>query len=128
MIKKIYIAGKVTGLPFKEVAVKFCTTATQIKELGLEFVNPVELVQNNLFGDAEIRQSSEREIWVFAMKKCINAILECDGVILHDDWMRSKGAKLEVEICDQLGIPTFNNLNDLQEWNNSQRTEPKAKK
>ncbi|MNR66356.1 hypothetical protein D3C85_1897970 [compost metagenome] len=50
------------------------------------------------------------------MKKCITAVIHCDGVLLLDDWMRSKGAKLEVEICDTMGIKTFNSIKNLEHF------------
>ncbi|WP_163401462.1 DUF4406 domain-containing protein [Flavobacterium fluviatile] len=110
MKKKIYIAGKVTGEPIAECTMKFGIIQKQLTDLGFEAINPLVVV-----GDWKCP-------WNVAMKKCITTVMSCDGVILINDWMRSKGAKLEVEICDQLGIPTFNNLKELQEWNNSQFT------
>lgn len=116
MKKKIYIAGKVTGEKIAECTMKFGNAQKQIEALGFEVVNPLALVND------------WKAPWNEAMKKCITAIMHCDGALLLGDWMRSKGAKLEVEICDHLGIKTFNNINDLKEWNNSQPTTPKAKK
>lgn len=105
-MKTIYIAGKVTGLSHRAVTAKFLDAQIAVTLLGFEAINPINVVNNP---DAN---------WKTAMKLCITALIECDAVLLLPDWMRSKGAKLEVEICDQLAIPTFNNLEDLKQWNN----------
>lgn len=105
-MKKIYIAGKVTGLDKALVTEKFAIVKKEIEAMGFLVVNPIEVV-----GDWDTP-------WKEAMKTCITALIECDGAILLPDWTRSKGARLEVEICDQLGIPTFDNIHFLQEWNN----------
>lgn len=106
--KKIYIAGKVTGLPARETYLKFKKAELSIAASGFSAVNPIEVVND------------ENARWDVAMKVCIKALLDCDAVLILPDWMRSKGAKLEVEICDQLKIPTFNNLEDLKQWKSSQ--------
>lgn len=116
MSLKIYIAGKVTGLPERKTANKFLNAEILLALEDFQGISPLKVVNN------------PKADWKEAMKLCIVALIECDAVLLLPDWMRSKGAKLEVEICDQLGIPTFNNIKDLKTWNNSRPTERKEKK
>jgi nucleoside 2-deoxyribosyltransferase len=95
-MKKIYIAGKVTGLPFEEVTKKFRDAQDNIEVLGFEVVNPITLVNN---ANCE---------WKAAMKICIKAMLDCDAVIILSDWYESKGARVERELAWDLNIPIFN--------------------
>ena len=111
-MKKIYIAGKVTGLPQEEVIEKFAQAQKNIEALGLEAVNPLEVV-----GDWQMP-------WNKAMRMCIAKLTECDAIALIPDWISSKGAKIEYDIAKQLGIPdfraTFYGMQDLKDhkWNN----------
>lgn len=90
--KKIYIAGKVTGLPQQEVVDKFAKAQKEIEEMGFEVVNPIEVV--NDFDTP----------WNEAMKMCIIALLECTGIVLLPCWKDSKGARLEKDLARSFGI------------------------
>lgn len=97
MAKRIYIAGKVTGLPIHEVTMKFGTAQKQIEEMGFIALNPLELVND------------WKATWQNAMKICISKLATADAVVLLDNWEQSKGAKIEKQLADDLDIPTFNN-------------------
>jgi nucleoside 2-deoxyribosyltransferase len=95
MKKKIYIAGKVTGLPQQEVIEKFANAKKAIEALGFEAVNPLEVV-----GDWQAP-------WNKAMRMCIAKLTECDAIALIPDWIDSKGARIEYEITKLIDIPNF---------------------
>jgi nucleoside 2-deoxyribosyltransferase len=95
MKKKIYIAGKVTGLPQDEVSKKFSEAEDYLEQKGFNPVNPIHVVCN-------VNAS-----WQEAMKKCIAALMECDGILALPDVLQSKGAKLEMKLARKLGIPVF---------------------
>lgn len=106
MKKKIYIAGKVTGLPQQHVIDKFKLAAILLEELGYQPVNPIEVV--NDFNTP----------WDVAMKKCIKALVDCDAVYLLPCWKHSEGAKIEKGMAESLKIPTVNFTYSLKElWN-----------
>lgn len=92
MKKKIYIAGKVTGLPELEVIIKFAAAKKAIEDMGFEVVNPVEVVKN--FNTP----------WNEAMKLCITALLDCNCMVLLPCWKDSKGARLEKDIAHSFGM------------------------
>ncbi|MBC7748584.1 MAG: DUF4406 domain-containing protein [Methylotenera sp.] len=94
-MKKIYIAGKVTGLPKDEVVEKFAAMQKKIENLGFEAVNPIEIVKD--FNTP----------WNQAMRLCIAALTLCDAIVLLPDWINSNGAKIEWDISKQLKIPDF---------------------
>lgn len=102
MEKKIYIAGKVTGLPEKEVVQKFNRAAQMVREIRLLPINPIEVVNNF------------RIDWKTAMRQCIAALMSADGVYILKDAKDSKGAQIEIQLCEVLGIPTFSRYSLLQ--------------
>ena len=94
-MKKIYIAGKVTGEPISECIIKFGQAQKELEALGFEVVNPLAVVGNF--------QSS----WESAMKKCIKALVDCDGMVILPDWEDSPGAKIERQLAWDLNITIF---------------------
>lgn len=107
MKKKIYIAGKVTGLPHEEVYFKFSNIQNNLEMVGFEVANPINIVNN-----AECK-------WLEAMKICIQELLTCDAVYLLPCHNNSKGALIEKQLALNLGIPCVANVFELIElWNN----------
>jgi hypothetical protein len=94
--KKIYIAGKVTGEPIAECTMKFGTAQKLIESMGFEVINPLAVV-----GDF-------KSPWDSAMKKCIKALVDCDGMVILPCWQNSKGAKIERQLAEDLDITIFN--------------------
>ena len=95
-MKKIYIAGKVTGEPIAECTMKFGQAQKEIESWGFEGINPLAVV-----GDF---QSS----WESAMKKCIKALVDCDGMVILPCWQDSPGAKIERQLAEDLNITIVN--------------------
>jgi len=89
---KIYIAGKVTGLPIKEVTEKFKVVQKELESNGYEVVNPIEVV-----GDPETS-------WKKAMKLCIAALVQCNSIYMLPCWEQSKGATIEYNLAKALGL------------------------
>jgi hypothetical protein len=112
MKKKIYIAGKVTGENKEDCIAKFAQAKSTLEARGFEAINPIEVV-----GDWNTP-------WDKAMKLCVAKLTECDGILLLEDWVTSKGARIEFDIATQLNIPNFRGsffgfekLSDYK-WNN----------
>lgn len=114
-MKKVYIAGKVTGLPPAEVKEKFEQASFALRLFNLEPINPIDVV-NNPAAD-----------WHQAMKLCIHALIDCDAVFILECAVDSKGAQLECAIAQGLDIPVFEDINDFTQWKNSPPTERKEK-
>lgn len=90
---KVYIAGKVTGLPIHEVTMKFGNAQKAIEAQGLIAINPLEVVNNWHLP------------WEQAMKLCVKALLDCNAVYLLPCWNTSKGAITEHLLAKELNIP-----------------------
>lgn len=94
---KLYISGKITG--DNDYRVKFLRAENKLFDAGHYPVNPAAFV---LKGTQ----------WDEAMRTVLKIMLNCDGVALLPDWRESKGAKIEVRLAHELGIP----VKPLEEW------------
>ena len=99
-MKKIYIAGKVSGETQVECAMKFEAVQKQVEALGFQAINPLEVVGH------------WDTTWEEAMKKCIKSLLDCEGMVLLPDWEQSTGAQIERKIAEDLGITICNATKD----------------
>jgi hypothetical protein len=96
MTKKLYIAGKITGLVYEEALNAFNAAENAVRDLGYTPVNPMR--ENGLDGDGN------EHPWVEYMKRDIPHLLRCDGIYLLANWESSKGANLEKQIAEALGM------------------------
>lgn len=94
-IRRVYIAGPMSGIDdFNYPA--FHVAAKAWRDLGYEVVNPAE----NFQGDQTL------PYWVY-LKAAIGQVLDCDAVVVLDDWQQSNGARVEVQVADTIGLPVF---------------------
>ncbi|KAA6350926.1 Chromosomal replication initiator protein DnaA [termite gut metagenome] len=84
---RIYISGKITGLPWQEVKDKFQAAQDLLEELGFEATNPLN---NGL---------SFNDDWKKHIVCDIGNLLSCEAVYLLDNWMDSTGAGIEYDIA-----------------------------
>lgn len=89
---KIYISGKISGLPFDEVKVKFKKAEQYLQSLGHTTVNPAE---NGLDFNAP---------WETHMLHDISLVMPCDAIYLLEDWIDSRGAMIEKLVAELAGI------------------------
>lgn len=90
-VKVVYIAGKVTGLPYPEVVQKFRTRQLMLEAGGYLVINPCDHIK-------------ETEDWDTAMKLCLYLLQFANCINLLHDWQDSKGAMIEKEHAEVLGI------------------------
>lgn len=88
---KVYIAGKVGGLPLAQVFIKFSSAEFRLRRQGHEVVNPV-------------RVCSQSWSWEHCMRVCLKELIDCDAVCALEDWGESKGAKIEMYVAESLGL------------------------
>lgn len=88
---KIYISGKITGLPFPEVEEKFYDAKDLLESLDFEVINPLE---NGL---------TQSHSWNEHMVRDIEMLLDCDAIFMLDNWQTSKGADIEYHIACKTG-------------------------
>lgn len=90
----VYIAGKVTGLPYKEVYEKFEKRQLELEAKGFIVINPCKFVRQN-------------EDWKTAMQICIVLLQYADYICRLPDYNESAGARLEWSVAIALNIPPF---------------------
>jgi hypothetical protein len=91
---KIYIAGKMTGLPdFGFPA--FHEAAAKLRAEGHEVVNPAEI------------QPDQTAKWADCLRDCLAALVKCDAIALMPNWVDSRGARLEAHVAAELDMPTI---------------------
>lgn len=88
---RIYISGKISGLPLDDVKVRFADAKAFLDEIGFDAVNPLE---KGLPDDAP---------WEQHMVKDIELLLSCDAIYMMDNWMDSTGAGIEYDIAMRTG-------------------------
>lgn len=115
--KKIYIAGKVTGLPVAEYTQKFAEAAKEVEALGFIAVNPIEVVND------------PNATWEGAMRLCIKALADCDGLYALPCTKNSKGATIELTLAANLRMPISTKVEFFKtvKWSNTQPTGQTAK-
>ena len=94
-IRKIYISGKISGLPIQEIAAKFRAAEDKIRRFGFEPVSPLN---NGLPLEAE---------WADQMGKDVALLLKSDAVYMMENWQKSEGATLEYLIAKQRRMRIF---------------------
>ena len=91
MNRTAYIAGKITGLPKRNVKDKFNLVADELSAMGYHVVRPVAV-------------NDDSKTWDDAVRNDIKQMLECDEVHMLPDWQDSRGAQLERDIALRLGM------------------------
>ena len=54
------------------------------------------------------------------MDGALEVVRRCDAVVCTDDWQRSVGARGEVNLAKELGLPTFYSIDEVKNWLESQ--------
>lgn len=84
---KVYIAGKISGLPHQQAFNRFAHFESLLESYGHEVTNPMRLPHAP---DSE---------WEDYMALDIFYLMQCDAVFLIPGWRDSKGARLEAKLA-----------------------------
>lgn len=91
MRQKIYLSGKISGLPICEAIKNFESAENQLKELAT-IVNPMRL------------RHDHDKTWESYMKEDIKALMDCDAIAMLPNYNESKGALIELNLAKSLGF------------------------
>lgn len=83
-MKKVFISGKVSGLPYAYAQERFNRAASLFQ--GWEVHNPVKLCKPTWS-------------WWRCMAVCLWHLVKCDMVVFLDNWQDSKGARIEHRVA-----------------------------
>lgn len=92
---KIYISGKISGLPYGEVERKFADAEELLVSIGFEVVNPL---RNGL---------PEKEEWIKHLCKDIELLHGCGAIFMLDNWRDSRGARHEYNFALEEGKKVY---------------------
>jgi hypothetical protein len=93
---KVYISGPIEKDP--DHAEKFAAAFVEISRAGHNPVSPVDT------GRALKYRMGREPTWQEYMREDIKALMDCDGIFMLDGWNRSKGARVEKELAEELEI------------------------
>lgn len=88
---KIYISGRISGLPIEDVTAKFEAAEAKLKAQGYEVVNPLK---NGIPDNAT---------WEVHVAMDVLLLMGCNIIYLLPDWSLSKGATLEKNLSELTG-------------------------
>ena len=91
---KVYISGKITGLPVKQYKQAFTEVELLIQSQGHEAINPVKITSHLPKGSS----------WKDYMKLCLSALLDAEAIYMQPNWIESKGARIEHCVADILEL------------------------
>ena len=98
--KTYYLAGPMTGIPeFNYPA--FSLSKSELEAAGIAVKSPHEIPW------PESPLGSNEELWQSMMKRALNMLLECEGIILMRGWVRSRGALVEFNVAAALKMPVY---------------------
>lgn len=89
-MKRIFISGQMTGIENLNYPA-FAEAAALLRASNYHVENPAE--------------NPEQTSWEGYMRLSIMQMLSCDAVALLPGWENSRGARMEHDIADELGIP-----------------------
>ena len=115
--KRIYIAGPMRGIRHYNFPA-FDAAAERLRRLGFEPVNPADADRAMGFDPMALPDDHDwrslpampegftaRDI----AKRCCDAVIGCDGVLVLDRWDESKGATTELDLAVWLNKPWCGN-------------------
>lgn len=88
---KVYISGPITGIDFGN-RFAFSCARNALEMCGYEVVDPSEV------------KLDDEATWADYMRADLKLLLDCDHIYMLEGWEDSKGARIERELAENLGI------------------------
>lgn len=116
-MSRVYIAGPMTGYPAFNFAA-FDNKSAEVRAAGHIPVSPADL--DRALGFDPYSESAtkavpiDRDFLRFAIQRDVDAILQCDAMLLLPGWEKSRGASAERSVATWAGIPVFTTVSELE--------------
>lgn len=91
---KVYISGKITGLPKDEYIARFAAAEERLKGGGFSVINPAK-TNSTLPEDTTYEQYMQMSLMMLTF---------CDAIYMLDGWKESKGAVREYNRAKSIGL------------------------
>ena len=108
-MKLVFVAGKYRAKTEWEVFQNIRSAealALELWRLGLSVICPHK--NTEMFGGA-----APDDMW---LKGALEMVRRCDALVCLPDWEKSEGARGEVNLAEEIGIPIFFSLSEVKEW------------
>lgn len=102
---KIYISGRITGLPKAEYEALFNAAEATLRAKGYEVITPIRI--KPVAEETDPATRTETQIWQAHLKADIRQLIDCHAVFMLSNWECSEGATLEHNIARGLSIPVY---------------------
>ncbi len=99
---KVYISGKITGLPKAEYEALFNAAEAKLRAKGCEVMTPLRIKPDA--EEIDPARHTEAEIWEAHLKADIRELLKCHAIYMLPNWELSEGATLEHSIAQGVNI------------------------
>ena len=96
---KVYLSGPITGV--KDHAARFAMAEKYFADRGHKVENPEKL--GGLLEELHGAQPGALP-WADYMREDIKALVDCDAIAMLPGWNESRGARLERQVADALGL------------------------
>ena len=93
MALKVYISGKISGLPHAIALSKFKASERILFSENYIPVNPMEL-----------NHTEHDQSWEGFMRVDLKALCDCDAIYMMNNYKDSRGAKIELQLARDLGM------------------------
>lgn len=119
--KKIYISGQMTGLKWYEVTKKFREAEKLLHDAGFRVFNPAKRDWQRTLGDA-YTESAPPEVGFkgsyreYTLICDLFRLVECDAILLLDNWDKSYGATMEYYFALATNKPVFSSIDVLEAY------------
>lgn len=94
--KKVYISGKITGLPTETAKNLFQKAETMLQSMGYETINPMKICPENPLWK-----------WEDYMREDLYHLLMCDSIYMLNNWSSSRGARVEYAVAKEINLEIF---------------------
>lgn len=104
---KLYLAGGMRGYAFLNFPL-FHAAAKRLREQGHEVFNPAEKDESE--GLKPVHISDRHKPLAYFMTHDLPEVCKADAVAVLPEWHKSQGARLEVYVARECGIPVLDAL------------------
>ena len=106
--KIVYLAGPISKVEWTEAKVKFQNLEDKVRKLHPQLIfNPIEHYAPPVPLD-------EMQTWTWYMRQSVRQLSQSDAIVLMDNYVISKGARLEKYLAEELGLEVYKEC-DLHE-------------
>jgi hypothetical protein len=95
MVRKIYLSGKITGLPIEKAQENFARAESEVIKLGWSI--------ENIMNPMKLPHLHDKS-WEEYMREDLECLRSCHAIYMQKNWHGSKGSNLEFDEARKLKL------------------------